>query len=401
MSTKRKIKILSGIAVVATALVVTFFSCKKSNEIAQNPTQTNSTNPSITVFDKSYTPLTYLIPYKKKEPNLSAKQSGIVYSYSKVLLQLTEIENIYKDLISNYGSNIPSSASPKAIVLYSNNSFENITTNNATGFSVLTFSSGKLEHRLYEIKNGTASEVTKFYFLFNSYDANDFSLLLDQTLKPNDNFASYLWLTSGEFNGFRAPAQESVYLTANLIENGIMNRPYIPGDVENQCEACDGNSETESCDTDENGESFCTGGCQNTSTDRIAKKLKKPFDLDFSKAYDFRDNFLNKHEKAKIYAVYYYKLSYVIVGLSLINKNTFDQTVEMTKRCYALAERIQYGNDNEIIITPELKDYFDAILDDYKSKSSNIEFKQILNKLKSDLNQFKNKTRAQLVNALK
>lgn len=401
MSKKRKIKILSGFAVVAIAVFVTFFSCKKSNEIAQSPSQTNNTNPSITIFDKSYTPLTYLIPYKKKEPNLSAKQSSTVYSFGKVLLQLTEIENVYKDLIANYGSGIPSTASPKAVVLYSNNSFENITTANVTGFSVLTFNSNKLEHRLYEIKNGTASEVTKFYFLFNSYDANDFSLLLDQTLKPNDNFASYLFLTSGEFNSFRAPNQQSIYLTANLIENGIMDRPYVPGEGPNQCEECDGDSETESCDTDENGERFCTGGCQNTSTERMARKLNKPFEVDFSKAYDFRDNFLNKHEKAKIYAVYYYQLSYVIVGLSLINKETFDQTVEMTKKCYALAEKIQYGNDNEIIITPELKNYFDAILDDYKSKSSNVEFKQILNKLKSDLNQFKNKTRAELVNALK
>lgn len=400
MLKKTRNTILSGLAIAVTFTSVTFYSCKKTNPEVAQATNTSTNNPSLNILDKNYTPLVYFIPYKETtNNNLNAKQnnSTAIYSSGKVLLELDAIQNVYNDLKLNFGSGLPTTFSPKAIVLYANSPYTNIGINNINGFSIITFNQNKLEHRFYEVKNnGNAQEVVKFYSLFNAYNSIDFTLLLDEVVKQNDTYASYLFLTSPQFKAYKDLNQAPVYLTKTLIDGGIMSRP-IP---ENQCEECDGNSETETCDTDETGSTHCTGGCQNKILVDLGTKYNKVVDIDLKQAYNFRDNFLNKHSKSKVYIEYYYKVSYIIGGLSLINISNFDETLILTKKLYNIADRLQNGNDNEIIINEQMKDYLIAAIEDYKTKSDNIEFKQIMNKIKSDVNQFKNKTRLQVINGL-
>lgn len=403
MLKKTRNTILSGLAIAVTLTSVTFFSCKKTTPEVVQASNSSNNNPSLNILDKSYTPLVYFSPYKEAATNINARKynSNTAYSSGNVLLELDAIQNVYNDLKTNFGTAVPSNISPKAIVLYANIHYTNIGISNITGFSVITFNQSNLEHKFYEVKNnGNAQEVTKFHFLFNSYDSNDFSLLLDEVVKNNDAYASSLFLSSPQFKAFKATNQTPVFLTRNLIENGIMNKPVPPGEDENKCEACNDKSTTESCSTDENGESHCTGGCQNKILIDFGTKNNKVVDIDLKKAYDFRDNFLNKYSKSKVYVDYYYQVSYVIGGLSLINLNTFDETLILTKKLYNIADRLQNGNDNEIIINESLKDYLIAAIEDYKTKSNNNEFKQIMNKIKSDINQYKNKTRAQIINEL-
>lgn len=402
MINKTKKTVIVGLIMSAALAPVAFFSCKKTNpEVVQTSSETRS-NPSLSILEKNYNPLVYFLPYKEDPSKLSARQnnSTIIYSSGKVLIEGQKIQEIYNDLQSNFGSNLSSAISPKAIVLYADCPYTTIAASNITGISIISFNQNKLEHRFYEIKNnGLANEVDKFQCQFNSYDSNDFSLLLDEVTKQNATYASFLFLTSPEFKAFKAVGQPQVYLTRNLIDNGIMNKPIYGGE-KNLCEECNDKSETESCATDENGDVYCTGGCQNKILINVGVKYNKVADIDLKQAYNFRDNFLNKYSKGRDYIDYYYKVSYIVGGLSLININTFDQTLELTKKLYAIADRMQNGADNEIIINNDLKNYLDAAIEDYKTKSDNNEFKQIMNKIKSDLNQFKNKTRSHIISKL-
>ena len=64
---------------------------------------------------------------------------------------------------------------------------------------------------------------------------------------------------------------------------------------------------------------------------------------------------------------------------------------------YNIAEKLQNGSSDDIIITSEFKNNVNLLIDYYYNLTSNNDFKQILDNIKADLDAFEGKTRSQVL----
>jgi hypothetical protein len=126
--------------------------------------------------------------------------------------------------------------------------------------------------------------------------------------------------------------------------------------------------------------------------------------------YDFRDNFLNKYPKGKKYIDSYYKITTAFDLLNVITLENYATDRPFLDKVISVCNKLQYGHDNDIIITPEFEQEILGRINNWSTLTTNSEFQNILTNFKTDLankafakelKKVRNKTRADIIKILK
>jgi len=114
-----------------------------------------------------------------------------------------------------------------------------------------------------------------------------------------------------------------------------------------------------------------------------------------SAMYAIRDNFLLKSEKGKEYVDFYYKISFCFQTLDIYDEKE-DELIDLVGKIRSKSLDYLVASDKDIIINNNDYTYLKDMIDDFKTVSDNEEYQYIFNKMESDLNFLKNKTKSEL-----
>lgn len=394
-------KFFSYLLVVITLTFVTYSCSDESQNSAKKSELTNQPIETVKFLGSAFRPNNSINAVKGNFTN--SEQTNEVYA-GKLTLDHSEFLSFYNKLSSTL--NLASSDNKIAsYVLYINEFQSRVTVSNIQGISLFIQDNSGLNHRLFIKRDGVFSEVQAFNKIVNSFTTNDFDLLLNYCLKNSNNFTrpAHVFFVSNESfpanTNARLQTSENVSLSSVIIDNQQDLAMYAASGCGSSCYSDDGG-----CTYDEFGEGFCDA-CAGEQMEVAAMSNSISFDthatFSKSKAYDFRDNFLKKYKKGKEYVGYYYKLSYLIKAKKTINRENFWAHVSLGKKLYDAASKAQYGNDNDIIVTDELRNESIAMINYYASSTTNPGFPRMLENIKEDVEKFSRMSKKEIIQSIK
>ncbi len=133
------------------------------------------------------------------------------------------------------------------------------------------------------------------------------------------------------------------------------------------------------------GASTRSGAGENCEMEALPQYGGYGDDSHIDKSYDFRDNYLAKSDKGKIYTNYYYEISKYGIQNNLIGKHLKEHR-ELIFKSVEIAYNLQHGNQsNQILIDRETYDDLKEMLALYRNQPNHSEIDPILNYLEADL----------------
>jgi hypothetical protein len=379
-----------------------FFALLILTIIASCSRKTETENPEslkIQILGKSYE-----VPYIWKTDlheagNATGRVSSANITSAKVILTSTQIASSFGDLKNQTtGLSGISTGNLLSVLYYSESAFDNIQLSNIRAVGVMINEGSKMRYRHFSRNPSTNSfsEIPGLNIAIDNYTNLDFELLLQEVASPNAQVASYLFATTEvEIKKGPQKASEATYLSKALIE---MDLP-LPDDAKcaKPCERSPG-----ACNKSGSGDDIkyscdeCVKGQMRTFASDNSISFN-PEELSDAFAYKFRDSFLVNYAVGRKYFQYYYKLSYVVRAYRPFTAGNFLQNLTFAKNIYLLANRLQFGQNTDIIVTSAFKSEATTMIDYYKTLSNNTEYNQILNSIKQDLILYENKPRSQVI----
>ncbi|WP_395042716.1 hypothetical protein [Flavobacterium sp.] len=116
--------------------------------------------------------------------------------------------------------------------------------------------------------------------------------------------------------------------------------------------------------------------------------------------YDLRDNLMANYDIGEKYIDYYYALSAYVQKTDYNVVTLYKMISTLPELNTSLEKLMSNSNNNEVIITEQLKNDMLSIINDLKQVSNNSDYQTILNQLENDIILLSNKTKVNLVNDL-
>lgn len=301
--------------------------------------------------------------------------------------------------------------------LYLNNEFniqnDNLKLDQIKGVSMYIYKEGTYIHELYILKNNkwirhdkfSGKKSSKIQYSIQSLISNQIS-----NIKSWINIHEYIEDKKMLSKANTIKNQYKASNTGNELERELLNNSsIIPIFDDNGCDWCSGNDKDE-CRENIGGLMSCKYTCGISKMQEMAQYNNKGTEtFSLSELRDFRDNFLSKYPKGIKYIDYYYKISTVTDMLETINFDNYDKNKLLLDEMVIAAKKLQFGNDNDIIVTPKLEKMLNDKINEDITLTTNLEYQTILGTLKKDLlqktftkgmNKFKGKTRSEIIKIL-
>jgi len=133
----------------------------------------------------------------------------------------------------------------------------------------------------------------------------------------------------------------------------------------------------------------------------INSKLDNTKKFNSNKTYSFRDDFLKNYDKGNLYISYYYSLGEELNRINYFTISNVLSDLSFYKKIYKIADILQNGNSNEVVITQSDKYFILNKINYFKNLSpNNLEFQSILNQIKIDINHYGGLSRLDIINDL-
>jgi hypothetical protein len=142
------------------------------------------------------------------------------------------------------------------------------------------------------------------------------------------------------------------------------------------------------------------GTCGISNINDISNNYNLDFSIDINLAYSIRDSFLMKSELGQTYHTYYYHLSKIAFDNNIINLNSISNYYQLYNQTLDAIEIIYNGNPNSIPFTNNYKNNALSLINDFRRYNINSETQLILNNIESDLNEFSNIPKYQVLQKL-
>lgn len=132
---------------------------------------------------------------------------------------------------------------------------------------------------------------------------------------------------------------------------------------------------------------FITDGNSNNKNDVI------------NDAHTFRDQFLSEYQKGREYIGYYNMLNRNIGVDNILLQLSNVESAKFVIETLNTAKKLQHGSNNEVIITNDYHARASIMIELFRTNFSNKPISvNILNKIQTDLNKYKNWTKSQIIN---
>jgi hypothetical protein len=118
-------------------------------------------------------------------------------------------------------------------------------------------------------------------------------------------------------------------------------------------------------------------------------------DFLWQKAYDFRDNFLSNSIKGQDYINYYYLISY-FTKFDNIDASEIPSYISFLHQLYGVIDRLEASDCNAIVSDNSFKTTALSFINEYKTKSTDLNFQNALTAIENDLNSFVGLTKSQI-----
>jgi hypothetical protein len=379
--------------VVLLPLLLFIFSCtKKADKEILEPEK-------IQILGKTYNVPVIWKTDLSKNNSQTARVSNENITSAKVIFTTAQLVANFNDLRSQTnGLAGVQTSSLISVFYYSESSYDNIVLSSIRAVATFSNEGAKMRHRFYlrNLAANTFSEITGLNILVDNYTNLDFETLLKNNVSTNAAVASYLFATT-DTEVLTGPVKnsEATYLSKAVIEVAYA----LPDDAKcsRPCERSPG-----ACNkiNTKDGIRYSCDECVKGNMRAYAQdnNISLNFDeLPDAFAYKFRDSFLVKYPLGRTYFNYYYKLSYVTRAYKPFTVSNILQNFNFAKGVYAVANKLQYGQPGDIIVSPTFRTDANAMIDYYKTLSNHQEYNQILNTIKSDLTRFEGKTRSEIL----
>jgi hypothetical protein len=380
--------------IVFLPLFLLLFSCTKRSE------KETLESDKIQILGKTYSvPVIWKTDLSKKSSptarvsNENISSAKVIFTSSQLVANFNDLKNQTNGLSGVQTSNLIS------VFYYSESSYDNIVLSTIRAVATFSNEGAKMRHRFYlrNIATNTFTETTGLNILVDNYTNLDFETLLKNSVSSNATVASYLFATTDP-EVLKGPLKnsEATYLSKAIIEFGYP----LPDDAKcaRPCNRSPGAC-NKGLDKDGNVVYTCDECVKGTMR---AYAQDNNISLNFDElpdafAYKFRDSFLVNYPLGRAYFNYYYKLSYVTRAYKPFTISNMLQNFNFAKGVYAVANKLQYGQSGDIIVSPVFRTDANTMIDYYKTLSNHLEYNQILNTIKNDLTRFENKTRAEVL----
>ena len=257
----------------------------------------------------------------------------------------------------------------------------------------------------YKITKGNLILDKRFNSYIGKIIRRHFKSLLAHSVDQKIDNASYLIIRNYRYNKQTSYDRTENSFAKAVSDNLPLKLPVSslkgPSDPPEGCTDCDsgpGGCEESGPDDPSLTCRFCASTIIEENQSLTSQDISSLLPL--SEAYDFRDNFLVQYQIGQIYTDYYYEISYLMNALNTININNIDDHIDLGIEMYSIADKLQYGNATDIIITNQFKLKADQMISYYSTVTSNQDFIQILNRISSDLAHFVGMTRQQVLNEI-
>lgn len=300
-----------------------------------------------------------------------------------------------------------SSKTPKFLVVYASKSYSNIELEDLSGISVFTLEGNKLSHKFYKIFGREANEDKRLSVTTDYFDISAIDLVSDVAFGKHDTKWTMFKVpySKTELNGVikaenllsKSPREDA--LSGLLVDYTTML--YSVADGCGSCGGSFGGCENGTCNGSADPDVGCSSVAIANAVSNGSARVSSNADIRLSKAYAFRDGFLAKSVKGRLYTDYYYKISRLGALKKAINLNTIQDHADFAIEVHKVANLLQNGANLDIPITASFHKKASEMINYYKSLSKNLEYIRILNQIQSDLNQYKGKSRNEILSTIK
>ena len=383
-------KLIQQKQILILPLILLVFSCtKKADKEALNAEKIQLLGKTYNVPVVWKTDLTKGGSPTSRVSNENISSAKAIFSKDQLAGNFNDLKSQTSGLASIETSNLIS------VFYYSESTYDNIVLSGIRAIGTFANEGTKMRHRFY-LRNPTTNTFTEtagLNILVDNYTNLDFETLLKNNVSNTASVASYLFATTDP-EVLKGPVKnsEATYLSKAIIEFGYP----LPDDAKcsRPCERSPGacnkivKDGTTSYSCDECVKGSMRSYAQDNSISLNFDEMPDAF------AYKFRDSFLVKYPLGRAYFNYYYKLSYVTRAYKPFTLANILQNFNFAKGVYAVADKLQYGQSGDIIVSSAFRSDANAMIDYYKTLSNHQEYNQILDIVKSDLVRFEGKTRA-------
>ena len=385
----KKVSIINSILVfIMLALTI---SCEKESESVKNEVSSSQVENQLEIIGTLVNYISYYNEFISDKPEMA--------STAKVKVNDQTLSELIAVLKSQILFNTETHSGILGTILYFDHLFNEASVENLKGVSIFSQMKNTIRHQYFKIEDLAAHEDTRFSGYMNKFISRSFKQLLDVSITEKNNYPSYLVIRNEKYfeSGYSAFVDNHESFNLKII-NHLPLESAIP--IENECEQDGCQEDTGGCEEDVIGESICRFCAVSTFNDQnyTHHELEQTFPT--RTAYDFRDNFLSNYEKGNDYIDYYYEISYVISAINSINSENIIAHIDLATEIYDIAQKLQYGNDNEIIISNDFKLDADQMIQYYAGLTTNQDFINILDEISTDLAHFEGKTRLEVLNEL-
>jgi hypothetical protein len=323
--------------------------------------------------------------------------------------------SIYADLVNNSFSSLlnlikdelrgdikKANTDISTLIIYSNNGTTLKSPAEINALSTFTHVNDKLEHHLYKVENGNTTEIKSYHTLTDFIHHGD----IRETLLQNTNGANAGWIMVTDL-----PKIQSLHLqnklegTDTYTQVLLANSNNLVAPTAKGCKAgvvC-GSDSTSHCQYDLTWYCAAVGcfvGNINDTMSFYNAYGAGNSSLPLNTAYSFRDNFMKNYNIGLKYINYYNSLSAIGGKYNVVSISTAYNWYLFAQKTYTLANKLQNGSNNDIIVDLNFKTTAIAKINLFRTLDHNTQLQAILNDIENDLNFFYNKTRGQILSSI-
>ena len=396
------------ILLLAAVFGMLFTSC------SENEVNTDETSVQSTLKGKSSYTLTTNFSTNSFELNELSTFNSKVENYGiykeietqQVLLETSDFEALLNDFSSFYGVNL-SGYNLRGVVFYGNEVSINLTDFRNLTLIVLD-NDGYAKYISFE-KQGSSLVLVENNSQKHSFIMMNYFGYLGSKLNLNNN--SMLTIINKKDFGLNVDPQIDVNVQSQNIDKTIINEyeiiPYsyiTTGRTYCTMQDCDSTDRGYCSMLPDDTDVECHGGpsldeqiCNNDRGGQHYDHYVLAPSGYKAAMYGIRDGFLMQTEKGKEYVDFYYKLSFCFHYLNIYDSKR-DSMIDLINKMRSKSLVFMMADSDDVIVTEAEYTYLKGRINEFKVLTSNEEYRYIFNKMDSDLDYLKNKTKTQLQN---
>lgn len=213
---------------------------------------------------------------------------------------------------------------------------------------------------------------------------------------------SLLLLTIVSIVFFQCKKSNVTKKSDNGTESLAYIRPDDPNKPKNYCEGCGNSTDKDfGCMIQPNGVEDCSPtGCSGASINQFAEDNSINQSINLASCYDIRDNFLIHSDVGARYIGYYYKISEVMIEHGGLTLSNFSDHYNFATDFMSRVEVLRTGANNAVPFDNTFKTQALGFIAYYRTLESETVFQNALDQIEIDLDNYTNKTRAQILTSL-